>query len=92
MDAFLGIDVGKNDFHATLLVDDKTWSKKLPNVRAGLSQLATWLKNKNVEKVHACLESTGGFEEALALDLYECGHTVSVVNARRIKAFVLRPR
>lgn len=87
MSAFLGIDVGKNDFHAALLIDDKIWSKKFPNVRAGFSQLATWLKNKKLEKVHACLESTGGFEEALALDLYECGHTVSVVNARRIKAF-----
>ena len=37
--------------------------------------------------VHACLEATGGYEEALALYLLEAQHTVSVVNPRRIKAY-----
>ncbi len=87
MNSFLGIDVGKSDFHATLLVDERTWSKSFPNAKAGLTQLASWLKNRKVERVHACLESTGGFEEALALDLHERGHVVSVVNPSRIKAF-----
>ncbi len=45
------------------------------------------MKNRKIEKVHGCLESTGGFEEALALDLDERGHIVSIVNARRVKAF-----
>jgi len=87
MSSFLGIDGGKNDFHVTLLVDDKSWSKSFSNVKVGLTQLAAWLKIRKVESVHACLESTGGYEEALALDLYERGHIVSVVNARRVKAF-----
>src|ERR1700736_5589436 len=87
MTSFLGIDVGKSDFHATLLIDDRTWSKSFANKKAGLTQLASWLKNRKVEKVHACLESTGGFEEALALDLQERGNIVSVVNPSRIKAF-----
>ncbi len=87
MNVFLGIDIGKSDFHATLLVDDKTWSKSFPNVKAGLTQLASWLRNRKIEQLHACLESTGGFEEALALDLRERGYVVSVVNPSRIKAF-----
>lgn len=87
MASFLGIDVGKSDFHATLLVADRAWSKSFPNIKAGLTQLASWLKNRKVEDVHACLESTGGFEEPLALDLHERGHIVSVVNPSRIKAF-----
>jgi transposase len=87
MSSFLGIDVSKGDFHAVLLMGDRTWSKSFPNNNAGLAQLAAWLKNRKVEDVHACLESTGGFEEALALDLHEHGITVSVVNPSRIKAF-----
>lgn len=87
MNSFLGIDVGKGDFHATLLLGDRTWSKSFPNNKAGVTQLASWLKNRKVEEVHACLESTGGFEEALALDLHERGYVVSVVNPSRIKAF-----
>jgi transposase len=87
MSSFLGIDVGKSDFYATLLIDDKSWSKTFPNVKAGLTQLTSWLRNHKVEQVHACLESTGGFEEALAFELHERGHIVSVVNPSRVKAF-----
>jgi len=87
MQAFLGIDVGKADFHVSLLQDDRSWSRSFPNSPAGLSQLRSWLRNRKVKHVHACLESTGGFEETAALDLHENGHTVSVVNPARIKAF-----
>jgi transposase len=87
MRSFLGIDVGKGDFHAALIVGDRTASKSFPNNKAGLTQLASWLKNRKVDEVHACLESTGGFEEALSLDLHERGHIVSVANPSRIKAF-----
>jgi transposase len=70
------------------IMGDRTWSKSFANSKTGLAQLATWLKNRKViDELHACLESTGGFEEALALDLHERGITVSVVNPSRIKAF-----
>src|SRR5664279_416973 len=88
MTSFLGIDVGKADFHAALLVSDRIWSKSFSNNRAGITQLTYWLKNRKVqEKIHACLESTGGFEEALALELHERGIVVSIVNPSRVKAF-----
>jgi transposase len=69
--SFLGIDVSKADFHAALLIGDRVWSKTFPNNKAGVAQLAAWLKNRKAEDVHACLESTGGYEEALALDLHD---------------------
>jgi len=88
MSSFLGIDVSKEDFHASLIMGDRTWSKSFANNKTGMAQLAIWLKNRKViDELHACLESTGGFEEALALDLHERGITVSVVNPSRIKAF-----
>ena len=48
-----------------------------------------WLKNRKVAvPVHACLEATGTYGEALATFLYEQGHTVSVVNPAQIYHFV----
>jgi transposase len=44
------------------------------------------LKNRKAEEIHACLESTGGFDEALAFDLHERGIVISVVNTSRIKS------
>ena len=38
-------------------------------------------------RVHACLEATGTYGDALARTLHAHGHTVSVVNPARIKAF-----
>ncbi len=35
MTSFLGVDVGKSDVHATLLIDDRTWSKSFPNAKPG---------------------------------------------------------
>jgi len=62
-------------------------SKSVPNSPAGIVQLQKWLENRKVERVHACLESTGGWSENVATVLAEAGHVVSLVNARRIKAF-----
>lgn len=50
-------------------------------------RLRRWLDNRGVERVHACLEATGGWSEELALDLLERGHKVSLVNPLAIKAF-----
>ena len=45
------------------------------------------MRNRNIEHVHACLESTGGWSEELATDLHEHGHVVSIVNPLAVKAF-----
>ena len=83
----LGIDVGKRDLHATLLQNDRVASKSVPNSESGIAQLQTWLKNRNANRVHACLEATGGWSEQVAISLGEAGHIISIVNPARIKAF-----
>jgi transposase len=86
--AILGVDVAKNEFHAVLLFgDERKKAKAFPNNRKGFDQLAAWLHNRGVERVHACLEATGGWSEALAADLHDRGHIVSLVNPQRIKDF-----
>jgi len=84
---FLGIDVGKSDLHAVLLQGDHASAKSVPNSVSGIKQLSTWIRNRKAEHVHACLESTGGWSEAVALVLHEAGYVVSIVNPSRIKAF-----
>jgi transposase len=84
---FVGIDVGKRELHVVLLQGDRSASKTVPNSPAGIAQLQTWLKNRKTERVHACLEATGGWSEAVAIALSDAGHVVSLVNPARIKAF-----
>ena len=67
--------------------DDRTASKSVPNSPSGIAQLRTWLKNRRVSRVHACLEATGGWSEDVAMALSDAGHVVSLVNPSRIKAF-----
>ena len=83
----LGVDVGKHEMHAVLLRDDRLRSKSLSNSAAGFKQLQSWLRNRKAERVHACLEATGGWSEDLAIALHEAGYIVSLVNPMRIKAF-----
>ena len=83
----LGIDVGKRDLHAVLLQDKRSASKSVSNSGAGIAQLQAWLKNRKTERVHVCLEATGGWSEEVATVLSEAGHVVSLVNPARIKAF-----
>jgi len=59
----LGIDVGKRDLHATLLQEGRAASKSVANSETGIAQLQTRLKNRNADRVHACLEATGGLHD-----------------------------
>ena len=84
---FLGIDIAKKTFDVALLRGDKFRHKKFPNNAEGFKQLDAWLLKQSVIRIHACLEATGTYSEALAVHLYQAGHTVSLVNPARIKAF-----
>jgi transposase len=85
---FLGIDVSKSQLHLVLLQNEKPPARKAVNNNArGFEQLTAWLKNRKSSDVHACLEATGIYGEAIAEYLYDQGHTVSVVNPIQIKAF-----
>jgi transposase len=85
--ATLGLDVGKYKVSAALLRGDRKRDKTFANTGDGHGALIAWLKEHGVDRVHACLESTGGFSEALATALYDAGHVVSIVNPSRVKAF-----
>lgn len=78
---YLGIDISKLNFDAALLETstskpNKPKHKAFPNTPAGFERLAQWLADN---KVHACMEATNTYGDALARFLYERGHTVSVV-------------
>jgi transposase len=82
----LGIDVGKEYIDSELL-GEKRATKRVNNTIRGFEQLAAWLRNRKIHKVHACMEATGGWSEELAFYLQERGHEVSIVNPMQIRAF-----
>ncbi len=84
---FLGIDIAKDTFDVALVKDqNKPRHRQFANTAAGHRQLLSWLSDHQVATVHACLEATGTYGEALALFLFEAGHRVSLVNPARIHA------
>jgi transposase len=84
----LGIDISKKKFHVALMPENgKTVPKVFPNDTVGFHELGAWLARHHVTKVHACMEATSTYGEALAEFLYEAGHLVSIVNPARIKGF-----
>ena len=83
----LGIDISKDSFHVELSVNNKLRHRRFMNRKEGFVELCVWLAKHKAPTVQACLEATGPYSEALALYLYEQGHTVSIVNPAQIKAF-----
>ena len=87
-DWILGIDVAKAKFDiALLLPTGKFKSKVFSNDANGFSQLDAWLTKQGIASMHACMEATGVYWEALAEHLVDAGYQVSVINPARIKAF-----
>jgi transposase len=84
----LGIDISKLKFNVCLInTSGKRKHKVFPNTLTGFEQLREWLSTQGIERVHACLEATGTYSEALALFLHEAGQRVSLVNPAATKAF-----
>jgi transposase len=84
----LGIDVAKKKLDvALIMINSKTLTRKFDNTANGFKLLAGWLASLRIEQVHACMEATGPYSEAVAEFLHERGHRVSVVNPLRIKGF-----
>jgi transposase len=81
----LGIDIAKASFNVTLLGGQQPFQGKFDNNEDGFSKLRRWLKKRKAKQVHACLEATGQYWEALALFLHKEGQRVSVVNPKLIK-------
>jgi len=83
----LGLDVAKCKFDAALLLHGHTHHRLFPNTPTGYAELFRWLRRHTADALHACLEATGTYGDALALFLHQQGVRVSVVNPARIKAF-----
>lgn len=83
----LGIDVAKKKLDVALMFDGRTLERKFDNSPKGFKLLQGWLASLHIERVHACLEATGTYGEAIAEFLHEKGHRVSVVNPFRIKSY-----
>ena len=85
--SILGIDIAKQKFDVALLCQNKSKHKIFNNNLSGFSQLLTWLQKQGVTQLHACLEATGSYGDALAHHLVDAGFTVSIVNPSQIKSF-----
>lgn len=83
----LGIDVAKQKFDVALRGGSSVQRRHFSNNQDGFKALSDWLEQQGVMELHACLEATGIYYEALAEYLYQQGYTVSVVNPWQIKAF-----
>lgn len=85
----LGIDIGKRSFHAALLSgkQQRTKSAQFENTPDGFVALGQWLESHHLKQVHACLEATNIYGQALATELIEQGHQVSIVNPMRVKGY-----
>jgi transposase len=82
---YLGIDISKDSFDIALLSAEQRWGGHFSNDAPGFAKLGRWLKKRQVGALHACMEATNRYWEALALFLTEEGHQVSVVNPKLIK-------
>jgi len=83
----LGIDVSKDKHDLILIVEGRKFHKVVNNDLKGFEHLDKWLKSHHVTEVHACMEATGQYGDALAEWLHRQGHLVSVVNPARIKRY-----
>ncbi|MFN2393209.1 MAG: IS110 family transposase [Pyrinomonadaceae bacterium] len=88
--AALGIDIAKLKFDVCLIKENgKAKHKVFANTKHGFEQLIAWLASHEIGSLHACLEATGTYGEALAVYLFDAGFTVSVVNPAQVKAFAV---
>lgn len=84
----LGIDVSKRTLDVCLLrADGSAAVFRCANQPSGFQALRQWLQSMDMASVHACLEATGSYGQAVAQALHQNGHRVSVVNPRQIHAF-----
>lgn len=87
----LGIDVAKAKLDCALLdpTTDKRRTKTITNDTKGFKLLAEWLDKHSVAltEMHAVLEATGIYHEAIALWLADAGVTVSITNPAQVRDF-----
>jgi transposase len=89
----LGIDIAKDKFDVNLRLSETSEARheaSFPNNPKGFQALLLWLvKNgpRSSTLVHACLESTSRYGDALAQFLHQEAYQVSLVNPRRTRHY-----
>ena len=83
----LGIDISKASFDGYVINKGQGKHKVFSNDPNGFEALKVWLNKLGVAQVHACMEATGRYGEALAEYLVCQGYQVSMVNAYLIKQY-----
>jgi transposase len=85
----LGIDIAKDKFDVCLrtVAEGTRHTAAFPNHAKGCKALSAWLRQQGAGPLHACLEATSRYGDALALYLYQQEHTVSVVNPLRTRRY-----
>ena len=83
----VGVDIAKRKFDAVRLENGKYKHKTFDNSADGFATLITWLLTFGEIKPLICMEATGAYSIPLAEFLVNSGHSVSVVNPAKIKAF-----
>ena len=87
----IGIDVSKIKLHCALLTEGgKFKSKAFPNSPEAHSSLLHWMTRHGqceVAQLHAVVEATGVYHEAVALSLHGAGVKVSILNPAQVKHF-----
>lgn len=89
----LGIDIAKAKFDVCLRPlanSELRQAATFGNHTNGFKALRKWLAQHAApaaEQLHACLESTSRYGDALALFLHGQGHQVSLVNPRRTRCY-----
>ncbi len=82
MTAFLGIDVAKLKLDVVLRLGQRAIHQVFANTPDGFAALDAWLLSFGLtaSQVRICLEATGSYSDAVALDLFARGYTLSVLN------------
>lgn len=84
----LGIDIAKFKFDVCLRTpDDQRHTALFDNTPKGFRSLLGWLTKHKAHGVHACMEATSRYGDALALFLFQHQHQVSIVNPRRTRRY-----
>lgn len=80
--AFVGIDVAKTKLDVVLRRGERAIHRVFANTAEGFATLDAWLHSFGLEAsfVRVCLEATGSYSDAIALDLFTRGYTVCVLN------------
>ena len=82
----LGIDISKKKIDCALILGAKFKNKVFANTPEGFAKLCAWIDQHAQGPVHACMEATSIYWEAVAVYLANAGHRVSIINPALAKA------